>query len=436
MNIVDRRLNPRGKSLSNRRRFIQRARKQLTEAVRKATAERSVTDLGDEDKIWVKTDRLHEPSIHHSSEQGTRDHVLPGNKTFEEGDTIKRPGGGGSGKGGREGAEDGEGQDAFQFALSQEEFLDIFFDDLELPDLLRKQMKASDSFTPVRAGHSISGSVTNLNLKRTMRNSLSRRIALKRPRPEEIEACEAEIEELKESEDAKDIVRREELVVQLEEHRRRSKRIPFIDPVDVRYNRYELVPQPVTSAVMFCLMDVSGSMTEHMKDLAKRFYKLLYLFLSRRYKNVEVVFIRHTHLAKEVDEETFFTSTETGGTVVSTAFEEMLRVVTARYPRDQWNIYAAQASDGDNFSTDNGKVATLLKQHILPLCQYFAYIEVNDEGGRELNTDLWRTYDHLVKSGSPIAMRKVSERNQIFPVFRELFARDQQPAQRAAYESQ
>jgi uncharacterized sporulation protein YeaH/YhbH (DUF444 family) len=435
MNIVDRRLNPRGKSLSNRRRFIRRARKELTEAVRKATGERSVTDLGSEDKVWIKADRLREPVIHHSSDQGTRDHVLPGNKTFQEGDTLKRPDGGGSGNGGSEGAEDGEGQDAFQFALSQEEFLDIFFDDLELPDLLRKQMKASDSFTPVRAGHSISGSVSNLNLKRTMRNSLSRRIALGRPRPAEIEACEAEIEDLKESEDAKDIVRREELVVQLEEHRRRSKRIPFIDPVDVRYNRFEMVPQPVTSAVMFCLMDVSGSMTEHMKDLAKRFYKLLYLFLSRRYKNVEVVFIRHTHLAKEVDEETFFSSTETGGTVVSTAFEEMLRVIADRYPRDQWNIYAAQASDGDNFSTDNGKVATLLKQHILPICQYFAYIEVNDEGGRELNTDLWRTYDHLVKSGASIAMRKVSERNQIFPVFRELFARDQQPAQRAAYES-
>jgi uncharacterized sporulation protein YeaH/YhbH (DUF444 family) len=434
MNIVDRRLNPRGKSLSNRRRFIRRAKKELTEAVRKATGERSVTDLGSEDRVWIKADRLHEPVIHHSQEHGSRDHVLPGNKTFHEGDKIKRPDGGGSGKGGREGSEDGEGNDAFQFALSQEEFLDIFFDDLELPDLLRKQMKASDSFTPVRAGHSISGTVANLNLKRTMRNSLSRRIALKRPRPAEIEAFEAEIEELTGSDDAEDISRREQLVVQLEEHLRRSKRIPFIDPVDVRYNRFEMVPQPMTSAVMFCLMDVSGSMTEHMKDLAKRFYKLLYLFLSRRYKNVEVVFIRHTHLAKEVDEETFFTSTETGGTVVSTAFEEMLRVVHARYPRDQWNIYAAQASDGDNFSTDNGKVANLLKHHILPMCQYFAYIEVNEEGGRELNTDLWRTYDHLVKSGLQIAMRKVSERNQIFPVFRELFARDQQPTQKAAYE--
>jgi uncharacterized sporulation protein YeaH/YhbH (DUF444 family) len=442
MTIVDRRLNPRGKSLSNRRRFIKRARKELTEAVRKATGERSVTDLGGEDKVWIKADRLREPSIHHSGEHGERDHVLPGNKTFEEGDKIKRPQSqGGQGKG-SEGAEDGEGQDAFQFALSQEEFLDIFFDDLELPDLLRKQMKASDSFTPVRAGHSVSGSVSNLNLKRTMKNSLSRRIALKRPRPAEADGLEAEIAELADAETPEDIARREALVVRLEDHRRRAKRIPFIDPVDVRYNRFEMVPQPVTSAVMFCLMDVSGSMTEHMKDLAKRFYKLLYLFLSRRYKNVEIVFIRHTHVAKEVDEETFFTSTETGGTVVSTAFEEMQRVVAARFPRDQWNIYAAQASDGDNFSTDNGKVSNLLKKIILPMCQYFAYIEVNDEGGRDLNTDLWRTYDALVKGGSPIAMRKVSERNQIFPVFRDLFARDQQQAphsnanRQAAYDSQ
>jgi uncharacterized sporulation protein YeaH/YhbH (DUF444 family) len=434
MNIVDRRLNPQGKSLSNRQRFIRRARKELTEAVRKVTGERSVTDLGGEGRVWIKADRLREPQIHHSAEHGERDHVLPGNKEYQEGDRLKRPQSQSGGGRGSEAADDGEGQDAFQFALSQEEFLDIFFEDLELPDLLRKQMKASDSFTPVRAGHAVSGSVSNLNLKRTMRNSLSRRIALKRPRPADIAACEAEIAELAGAETTGDIERRDQLTVKLEDYRRRSKRIPFIDPVDVRYNRFELVPQPVTSAVMFCLMDVSGSMTEHMKDLAKRFYKLLYLFLGRRYKNVEVVFIRHTHLAREVDEETFFMSTETGGTVVSTAFEEMLRVVAARYPRDQWNIYAAQASDGDNITPDNGKVAALLKQKILPICQYFAYIEVKNEGGRDMTTDLWRTYEQLTKSGESLAMRKVSERSQIYPVFRELFSRDHQPTQRAAYE--
>lgn len=425
MNIVDRRLNPQGKSLSNRRRFIRRAKEELTEAVRKATGERSVSDMGGEDRVWIKADRLKEPQIRPSSSHGERDHVLPGNKQFEEGDRIKRPQQQGGGRG-SEAAEDGDGEDGFQFALSQEEFLDIFFDDLELPDLLRKQMKSSDSFTQVRAGHSISGSIPNLNLKRTMRNSLARRIALKRPRPTALGEYEAEIENLADADGDDDVARRDQLLAEVEIHVRRSRRIPFIDPVDVRYNRYELVPQPMTSAVMFCLMDVSGSMTEHMKDLAKRFYKLLYLFLSRRYKNVEIVFIRHTHQAREVDEETFFMSTETGGTVVSTAFEEMLRVVAARYPRAQWNIYAAQASDGDNVPSDNAKVAALLRQKILPICQYFAYIEVKNKDGLEQSTDLWRTYDQLIKGGLPIAARRVSERGQIYPVFRELFTPERQ----------
>jgi uncharacterized sporulation protein YeaH/YhbH (DUF444 family) len=424
MNIVDRRLNPKGKSLSNRRRFIRRAKQELTEAVRKATGERSVSDTGSDNQIWVKADRLKEPHIRHSGEMGTRDHVLPGNKQYEEGDRLKRPEKQGTDGGGSEGAEEGDSEDSFQFALSQEEFLDIFFDDLELPDMLRKQMKSSESFTPVRAGHAISGSISNLNLKRTMRNSLARRIALHRPRPVEIEESEAELATLAGLLDGESVYRRGELAARLELLHRRSKRIPFIDPVDVRYNRFEMVPQPVTSAVMFCLMDVSGSMTEHMKDLAKRFYKLLYLFLQRRYKNVEIVFIRHTHQAREVDEETFFMSTETGGTMVSTAFEEMLRVVKARFPRDQWNIYAAQASDGDNASNDNVRAAALLKRFVLPACQYFAYLEVKDEGGREVTTDLWRTYEQMNKAGVAIAMRKVSQRSHIYPVFRALFAKD------------
>ena len=192
MNIVDRRLNPQGKSLSNRRRFIKRAKEELTEAVRKTTGERAVSDIGGEDQVWVKADRLKEPQIRHTSAHGERNHVLPGNKQYEEGDRIKRPQGQGGGRG-SEASEDGDGEDGFQFALSQEEFLDIFFDDLELPDLLRKQMKSSDSFTPVRAGHATSGTIPNLNLKRTMQNSLARRIALKRPKPAEIADTEAEL---------------------------------------------------------------------------------------------------------------------------------------------------------------------------------------------------------------------------------------------------
>ena len=197
----------------------------------------------------------------------------------------------------------------------------------------------------------------------------------------------------------------------------------------MRYRRFEAHPKPVAQAVMFCLMDVSGSMTEHMKDLAKRFYVLLYIFLKRRYKNVEVVFIRHTHQASEVDEDTFFNSPETGGTVVSTALEEMQRVIDERYSPDNWNIYAAQASDGDNTASDNDKTAALLTTVILPACQYYAYLEVGRDsehfppGFIRRDSDLWQTYSTIIRSGAPMAMRKVGHRRDIYPVFRELFAK-------------
>ena len=180
---------------------------------------------------------------------------------------------------------------------------------------------------------------------------------------------------------------------------------------------------------MFCLMDVSGSMSEHMKDLAKRFYMLLYIFLTKRYRHVEIVFIRHTDRAEEVDEQTFFHSPATGGTVVSSAFEAMRRIVEERYPPDDWNIYAAQASDGDNSYSDGALTASLLRDHILPVSQYFAYLEVGDadEGGESVasRSSLWGVYDSMRDGGQPIAMRKVTNRGEIFPVFRELFQRRQ-----------
>ena len=223
--------------------------------------------------------------------------------------------------------------------------------------------------------------------------------------------------------------RLEELLIELRRQQRRALAIPYIDPVDVRYRRFEARPKPVAQAVMFCLMDVSGSMTEHMKDLAKRFYALLYLFLGRRYKNVELVFIRHTHEASEVDEDTFFHSPETGGTVVSTALEEMRRVMAERYRPADWNIYAAQASDGDNTASDNERTAELLIRDILPVCQYYAYLEVGREGEHfppgfmRRESDLWQAYQAICDAGAPLAMRKVNHRRDIYPVFRELFQR-------------
>jgi Uncharacterized conserved protein len=423
MNIIDRRLNPKGKSLANRQRFLRRARQQILKAVREVSGERSITDIANGENISIPMDGLREPTFRRSAQGGVRDFVVPGNREYVEGDLIPKPPSGG-GDGGSEGSPDGGGDDDFRFVLSRDEFLDIFLDDLELPDLVKKKIRQSESHSLTRAGFSVTGSPSNLNLVRTMRNSLSRRIALRRPKPDAIQALEDEIRALEEK--GGDPEALSEARVKLEALLARSRRVPYIDPLDVRYNRFEHVPKPVTQAVMFCLMDVSGSMTEHMKDLAKRFFMLLYLFLTRRYNHVDIVFIRHTHEAKEVDEETFFYSTETGGTVVSTALAEMRRVIADRYPPGDWNIYAAQASDGDNTSSDNAHAADLLESAILPLTQYFAYIEVGAEYkdwlGRE--TDLWRTYKTVLKPGGTLAMRKVRVRSQIFPVFRDLFSKE------------
>jgi uncharacterized sporulation protein YeaH/YhbH (DUF444 family) len=435
MNLIDRRLNPGGKSLANRQRFLRRAKALVKQAVRNGAKERSIKDFDQGGEINIPVDTLREPRLHRSSQGGVREGLLPGNKKYVRGDMIPKEKSGGGGNG-SDGDADSKGEDDFRFLLSRDEYLDLFFEDLELPDLAKKTLASTESFSLHRAGYSVSGSPANLSLTRTMRNSLSRRIALRRPKSEEIRALEAEIAALEES------GARTPLLDELREKHTllvtRSKRVPFIDPIDIRYRRFDAIPRPVAQAVMFCLMDTSASMTEHMKDVAKRFFALLYIFLKRRYRHVEIVFIRHTHEAQEVDEDTFFHSVETGGTVVSSALEEMIRVARQRFPREDWNVYAAQASDGDNSSRDTEKTMTLLRTGVLPLCQYFAYLECGPEndsasaGFLSRPTELWRTYEAVRDAGPHFAMRRVNHRNEIYPVFRELFERKGQTARHGA----
>ena len=426
MHIVDRRLNPSGKNLANRQRFMRRAKSMIRKAVHESSGSRSIKDADEGGEVVLPAQGVQEPSLHRSATGGIRDHLLPGNKEYIPGDTIPRPQGGGGGRG-SEGSPDGDGEDDFRFALSRDEFVDLFLEDLELPDLAKRKVVSAEAVTYHRAGYSVSGSPANLALNRTVRNSLSRRIALRRPKKDELDALQEAIEAFGDEEEHAE--KRLALEEELRRKQRRTTLIPYIDPLDVRYKRFESIPKPVAQAVMFCLMDVSGSMTEHMKDLAKRFFVLLYIFLKRRYKNVDVVFIRHTHQASEVDEDTFFNSPETGGTVVSTALEEMQNVVAERYSPDNWNIYAAQASDGDNTASDNDRTARLLTETILPACQYYAYLEVGRDsehfppGFIRRDSDLWQTYTAIVRSGAPLAMRKVGHRRDIYPVFRELFAK-------------
>ena len=414
IHIVDRRLNPGSKSLENRQRFLRRAKALVQSAVKKSSHDRDIKDVLEGGEVSIPLDGMDEPKFRR--EGGTRDMVLPGNKKFIEGDMLPRPNQSGS-KG--TGPGEGDSEDAFRFVLSRDEFVDLFLDDLELPDLAKRKLAEVESEGIRRAGYATSGSPANISVSRTVSRALARRVALRRPRPEEIAALEAELENCDEA-------RRVELLAEIEHLKAKARRIPFIDPIDIRYRRFETTPKPVAQAVMFCLMDVSGSMTEHMKDLAKRFYTLLYVFLKRRYRHVEIVFIRHTDRAEEVDEDTFFHGQASGGTLVSSALQEMHDIVRSRFRPADWNIYAAQASDGDNSTSDGEVAGRLLTEKILPVSQFFAYLEVGQDAGLTFempDSSLWTLYERLRAAGAPLSMRKVCERSEIFPVFHDLFQR-------------
>ena len=422
MHIVDRRLNPGSKSLENRQRFLRRAKALVQGAVKKSSQDRDIKDVLEGGEVSIPLDGMNEPRFHR--EGGTRDMVLPGNKKFIEGDRLPRSGGEGRGRASDPG--EGDGEDAFRFVLSRDEFVDLFLDDLELPDLAKRKLAEAESEGLHRAGYATSGSPANISVSRTVRLAMARRVALRRPRPETIAELEAELAEADEA-------RRIELMAEIEALQAKMRRIPFIDPIDIRFRRFETVPKPVAQAVMFCLMDVSGSMSEHMKDLAKRFYMLLYVFLTRRYRHVEIVFIRHTDRAEEVDEDTFFHGPASGGTMVSSALQAMHEIVRSRFRPADWNIYAAQASDGDNSISDGAVTGRLLTEMILPVSQFFAYLEVGESNGSTFempDSSLWTLYQRLRADGAPLSMRKVSDRSEIFPVFHDLFQR--RPKEKAA----
>ncbi|MHA1600541.1 MAG: YeaH/YhbH family protein [Alphaproteobacteria bacterium] len=429
--FIDRRQNPKDKSLGNRQRFMRRARARIKEVVEKSIKDRKLSDIANGEEITIPTKGIDEPRFRHSSDGGRRERVFTGNKEFRSGDEIEKPEGGGQGKGGKQGSDSGEGEDEFRFALTREEFLDLFFEDLELPDLVKTNLREVITYKMRRTGHSATGTPTNLNVLRTMCKSLGRRLALNRPKRDEIAALEDEIAvlEAKAEPNAEELTRLEDLRQSLKDMLQRRRWVPYIDPVDIRYNNYAPMPEPNTKAVMICVMDVSGSMGEREKDLAKRFFILLHLFLNRRYKQTDVVFIRHTHEAQEVDEDTFFYSQETGGTVVSTALVEMLKVIRDRYPTSEWNIYGAQASDGENHAGDTEKCIDMLSQEIMPLCQYYAYVEILDERETEIfrnmqnGAALWQAYRTIADAWPNFAMKRIAKPGDIYPVFRELFAK-------------
>ncbi|MBV1881751.1 MAG: YeaH/YhbH family protein [Pseudomonadales bacterium] len=418
--ILDRRLNGKNKSAVNRQRFLRRYKGHIKKAVSDAVTKRSITDIETGESISIPKRDISEPNFRHGS-GGRRNVIHPGNKEFIAGDKIARPPGGTGGGGAGEGdaSDSGEGMDEFVFQITQEEFLEFLFDDLELPNLVKRQLAGIETFKYVRAGITSEGNPAKINIIRSMRQATGRRIALtasvKRKLKKYIEEREKLIEQDSILRDKKRLAYLEERILKLQ---KRVKKIPFLDDLDLRYNQHLKLPVPTSKAVMFCLMDVSGSMNQAMKDMGKRFFILLYMFLKRNYDKIDVVFIRHHTSAKEVDEEEFFYSRETGGTIVSSALKMMDEIMRERYPAGEWNIYGAQASDGDNWNDDSPICRKILIENILPMVQYYSYVEINPRRHQAL----WKEYERIeAEFGDYFAMQQISDPSDIYPVFRELF---------------
>jgi len=413
--FIDRRLNGKNKSAVNRQRFIRRYKQQIKQAVSDAISKRSVTDLSSGESISIPARDITEPFFH-QGQGGVKQRVHPGNDQFSPGDRIPRPQGGAGGSGKGDASADGEGSDDFVFAISKDEYLDLLFEDLALPDLKHNQLDKLVQYKTVRAGYRAEGVPANIDIVRSLRGSLARRIAMSADKKQQLRQAEAELAELEQAAVPDELARRA-LLERISELKQRIAAVPFIDSFDLRFRNYQKKPEPTSKAVMFCLMDVSGSMDQATKEMAKRFYILLYLFLSRSYKNVEVVYIRHHTQAKEVDEQEFFYSQETGGTIVSSALKLMQEIIAKRFNPQEWNIYAAQASDGDNWAEDSPLCAELLSKQILPAVRYYAYIEITPRA----HQSLWEQYERLRASQPKLALQHIREVSDIYPVFRELF---------------
>lgn len=405
--IVDRRNTGKSPSAANRKKFIDRYKKYVKESIDQTIENSKIKDIQQKRKVKIPADRIDEPTFTHDPDKGVRRVVRSGNKRFMKGDAIDKEQ---KGRGKPSASNNPEkGTDDFEFELTKEEFLDILFEDMSLPNYVKESIKKDFKTKRVRAGYTPDGIISQLNLKKTFEKSLARRIAAKGALQDKLDLAETEEE-------------REEI---------KKRKPPFLEEVDLRYNNFEQRKYPVRHAVMFCCMDVSGSMSEHHKDLAKRFFLLLYLFLERQYDNIDIRFIRHTTEAEEVDEETFFYDRQTGGTVVSSAFYTVREIIDQEYDQNNTNIYIAQASDGDNWESDNDELISTLENNILPIVQYMAYLEVGTLNSFKQAmqmialgygyTKLSQVYEVLVNKYEHFNQDKAEEKDEVFKALKGLF---------------
>ncbi|NUQ65162.1 MAG: DUF444 family protein [Pirellulales bacterium] len=295
-------------------------------------------------------------------------------------------------KGGRGLAGSEPGDDVYEVEVTLDDIDAFLFDDLELPDFLVKQLRQIP--IPDRGGMTgitRYGTMSRLHRRGTVRTKVRR--------------------------------------VQAEEFAGGAAHDGFVDD-DLRFRRLSERVRMASNAVLLCMMDVSGSMDDSKKFLARIFFWLLYRFVQSKYEHAELVFITHHATAREVDEDEFFHTMESGGTIVSSAYELALETIDQRYSPEQWNIYAFHISDGDNWQDDNRHVVETARK-LLGCCNLFGYGQVNPTESFYFPVGAsmqWSTVFDVLKplqnEFPNVGFVKIEKKEDVYPQFRELMTRE------------
>ncbi len=299
------------------------------------------------------------------------------------GDVIGREDQQGQGQGTGQGG-DSPGQDYYEADVEIDEIAAMIFEDLRLPFLEDKAKRAVPSkttrFTEIRR----TGVLSNLDKRRTILENIRRNAR---------EKGEAKIGDFKKE--------------------------------DMRFKSWEDEIRYESNAAVIAMMDVSGSMGEFKKYIARSFFFWMVRFLRTKYDSVEIVFISHHTEAKEVNEEQFFTQGESGGTVVSSAYKLALDIIAERFPPRDWNVYPFHFSDGDNYYSDNEDAVKMADQ-LIETCNLFGYGEIGEEGMatyRRSSGALLSIFNDRLKNQDRFIGVRIDDKEDVYPALKEFFGK-------------
>ena len=378
------------RAASDRTRHRQKIEKAIKESIKDVVAEESIIGQNGNKKIRIPVKGIKEHRfVYGANENNKRVGSAPG-KDISKGQRIGHKRRQQSQEGNKPGNKPGE--EMYEIEMSLEELAGYLFNDLELPELEKKNFKFTTQEKMKRKGKRPYGIRPRLSKKETIKQKIRRKKAAIKAGTYDPESGE---------------------------------RFTFHES-DLRYKHIAPVIKENTAAVVFFVMDVSGSMTANKKYLARSFFFLLYQFLNHKYSSVDVVFVSHTSEAREVNEEQFFTQVPSGGTLVSTGLEKVEEIIEKRYHPNNWNIYTFYCGDGDNWGTDNKKALSSFRK-LKEVNQVMCYTEIGPQNKYEYSLfsepktrkKLW-DWVKLVEDKN-FKRTRLIESKDIWPAFKRLF---------------